>query len=158
MEKKTISRIWQRALIIAALAGILFILITTKQGAVPIFFWIIATLMFINFWIYCQKENSTFFFLPLLVMAAMFVIVMLSFIGYLSGTPVFNSFWREIFGWPSVIAIIFIVIYALSLLDKEIRNGVKKYCYRNWQEISGIVILCIVLIWMYSTLLRIFPL
>ena len=139
MTKKAINRLWQRLLITAIMAA-LFMLILPAHQPILIFSWIIIMLMFCNFWYGQNKESSISFFIGMLMMAILMVISVLSFIGWLFSVAMFNGFWGEIFGWPSLIWAFIIAMYSMFMLDKEMHEDIKRACREKIKEHAPLII------------------
>jgi len=140
MTKKAFTRIWQRLLIIAVMAALFLIILQSAHKPILIFSWIIILLMFINFW-YGQKKESTFpFFIGMGVMAVLMVISILSFIGWIFDVAMFNGFWGEIFGWPSLAWAFMTALYSMFMLDKDLHEDVKRACLKIIKEHAPMIV------------------
>jgi hypothetical protein len=135
--KKKIRKILSKGVILIAMAAIFYLLIQLQESAVFIFYWGISLFMIVNFWLHLKKEernNQQHFFLALLIMAIFLMFSVLSLIGWITQTPMFNGFWKKIFGWHSfIVAMVLIPFYSFTLFDKSLRKDI-----RDWlmQKIS----------------------
>lgn len=148
MEKavNVYAKLWQRVLILAVLSSITYFSLRLENPEVIIFFVVLTALMFINFWAYLKKENTVFFFIGMIAMAVLMVLAILSFIGWIIGTPMFNGFWADIFAWPSLVGAMIVTAYAMFLLDKSMRTETKNWFERITKKYAPHLITAIVLI------------
>ncbi len=140
MTKKAFTRIWQRLLIIAVMAALFILILQSAHQPILIFSWIIILLMFINFWYGREKEGAVPFFIGIIIMAVLMIISILSFIGWIFNVAMFNGFWAQIFGWPSLIWAFIIALYSIFMLDKDLHENVKGACLKIIKEHAPMIV------------------
>ncbi len=140
MTKKAINRIWQRLLIIAIMAALFLMILQSAHKPILIFNWIIIMLMFVVFWYGQNKESSISFFIGMLMMAILMVISILSFVGWIFNVAMFNGFWDQIFGWPSLVWALVTALYSMFMLDKDMHEDIKRGCREKIKEYAPLLI------------------
>lgn len=140
MSKKAINRIWQRLLILAVMAALFLMILESAHKPTLIFSWIIVLLMFIIFWYGQNKESAISFFIGMLIMSILMVISILSFIGWIFNATMFNGFWGEIFGWPSLVWALITALYSMFMLDKDMHEDIKRGCREKLKKHAPLLI------------------
>ena len=146
MTKKAINRLWQRLLILVVMAALFALILQSAHQPILIFNWIMVLLMFVIFWYGQNKDSAIPFFIGMLIMAILMVISILSFVGWIFHAAMFNGFWGEIFGWPSLAWAFIIAMYSMFMLDKNMHEDIKRACREKIKEHAPMIIIILMVI------------
>lgn len=110
------------------MVGLLWIM-PIKESAILLFYWLLIIFMIINFWLHIEakkKENYQHFFISIALSIVFLILSLLSLVGYILNSPVFQGDWAKIFGGHSVAAALIFGFYAIFMLEKSFREGIKR--------------------------------